>query len=58
MSGRVIRDVVPYTVHLSQNRLADRSRLDVIIPEHLPSELETPTSESTEADTHCWFSGI
>lgn len=45
MSARVIRAVVPYTVHQSQNRLAGRSRPDAIMAE----QLEVSLSESTSA---------
>jgi hypothetical protein len=43
ISGRVIRAVVPCTVRQSRNRLADRSHLDAILLELLPSKLENFT---------------
>ncbi|KAJ5433508.1 uncharacterized protein N7458_012664 [Penicillium daleae] len=49
MSGQVIRAAIPCTLHQSQNRLANKSRLDAILPELLPSELETSPSESALA---------
>lgn len=47
MSGPVIRAGVPYTVHQSQNRLVDRSRLDAIMLEHCPKS-ETPLANQDE----------
>jgi hypothetical protein len=49
MGGRVIRTVVPCTLHQSRNRLAGRSRLDAILLGLLLSELETSPTEFTLA---------
>lgn len=51
MSRRVIRAIVPCTMHQSRNRLAGTSRLDATLAELLRSELETSPWESTSACT-------
>lgn len=50
MSRRVIRAVVPCTMHQSQSRLAGRSRLDATLAEILPFETSCLLSKAWSSD--------